>query len=189
MINMVQVPGVNGVDARSRTQGLIRGRADAFQMLEVFRKHFPGFEHAKMKCVASMLGVRESRRIQGEFRLRVDQLKSNTTFEDTIGFSMYGWDLLDPKRPNFQPLVDFSGGKYTSKVAKSPSTPIPYRIMVPRPVTNLLCPGRAVSVERDVLGPLRVMAPCMAMGEACGVAAGQIVREPRGPPRQLMFPA
>ena len=40
---------------------------------------------------------------------------------------------------------------------------------------NLLCPGRAISVERDVLGPLRVMAPCMAMGEACGVAVEQIV--------------
>ena len=48
--------------------------------------------------------------------------------------------------------------------------------MIPRPVRNLLCPGRAVCVERDVLGPLRVMAPCMAMGEACGVASAQIAR-------------
>ena len=55
------------------------------------------------------------------------------------------------------------------------STPIPYRIMVPHPITNLICPGRAVSVERDVLGPLRVMAPCMAMGEAAGIAAAQSV--------------
>jgi hypothetical protein len=42
---------------------------------------------------------------------------------------------------------------------------------LPKPVTNLICPGRAISVERDVLGPLRVMAPCMAMGEAAGQAA------------------
>ena len=49
--------------------------------------------------------------------------------------------------------------------------PLPFRIMQPQKITNLLCPGRAVSVERDVLGPVRVMASCMAMGEAAGVAA------------------
>jgi len=70
-------------------------------------------------------------------------------------------------------------GKFIDKVQKALNTPIPYRIMVPRPVLNLLCPGRAVSVNRDVLGPLRVMAPCMAMGEACGTAAAQMVRDKR----------
>jgi hypothetical protein len=60
--------------------------------------------------------------------------------------------------------------------AKSPFTAIPFGIMVPQGVDNLICPGRAVGVERDVLGPLRVMAPCMAMGEAAGVAASQVVQ-------------
>ena len=49
--------------------------------------------------------------------------------------------------------------------------------MVPRPVTNVVCPGRAISVERDVLGPLREQAPCYAMGHAAGLAAVQVVRE------------
>ena len=49
--------------------------------------------------------------------------------------------------------------------------PIPFRIMRPKGISNLSCPGRSVSVERDVLGPIRVMAPCMAMGEAAGVFA------------------
>ena len=48
--------------------------------------------------------------------------------------------------------------------------------MVPRPIANLICPGRAISVERDVLGPLREMGPCYAMGEASGLAAAQVVR-------------
>ena len=70
----------------------------------------------------------------------------------------------------------------TLKCIPAPSvTPIPYRIMVPRPITNLLCPGRAVSVERHVLGPLRVMAPAMAMGEAAGQATIQVVE------RQIAF--
>jgi hypothetical protein len=60
----------------------------------------------------------------------------------------------------------------SEKAVKVPKwVPLPYAIMLPTPVENLICPGRAVSVERDVLGPLRVMAPCMAMGEAAGCAA------------------
>jgi hypothetical protein len=97
--------------------------------------------------------------------LSVEDLAAGKQFEDTIGFSAYGWDLPDPKRPSDNP----SHGR------KLAVTPIPYRIMVPKPVENLICPGRAVSVERPVLGPLRVMAPCMAMGEAAGQAASMVV--------------
>ena len=72
-----------------------------------------------------------------------------------------------------------TSGIPTCSGTKPALTPIPYRIMLPRPVTNLICPGRAVSVERDVLGPLRVMAPCMAMGEAAGVAAAAVAAQGR----------
>jgi hypothetical protein len=177
MINTMRLTGVNGTDGESRTKGLIAGRREAYALLRTFRRHFPGFEHAEMKCVASQLGVRETRRIQADFCLRVADLAEGKEFEDTVGFSMYGWDLPDPLRPSHQPLVDESKGTFINKVAKELFTPIPYRMMVPRPTLNLLCPGRAVCVERDVLGPLRVMAPCMAMGEACGVASAQIVRD------------
>jgi hypothetical protein len=174
MINTMRLTGVDGLDARSRTLALIRGRAEASDLLNVFRRHFPGFENAELKCVASALGVRETRRIGSAFRLSVADLTTGADFADTVGFSMYGWDLPDPHRPSHQPLVDETDGKFINKVQKYPCTPIPYRIMIPRPIENLLCPGRAVGVERDVLGPLRVMAPCMAMGEACGLASAQM---------------
>lgn len=177
MINTMRLPGVNGIDGRSRTDGLIKGRKEAYALLDIFRKHFPGFERAEMKSVATLLGIRETRRIRSKFCLRVNDLGEGRAFDDTVGFSMYGWDLPDPHNPSFQPMVDESNGKFINKVDKVLYTPIPYRIMVPQPMRNLLCPGRAVCVERDVLGPLRVMAPCMAMGEACGVASAQIVRD------------
>jgi len=176
MINMQRLQGLNGIDAKSRTEGLILGRKEVFELLDALRQHFPGFQNAELKSIGSTLGIRETRRIKGKFWLRVEDLRSAKEFEDTIGFSMYGWDLCDPEDTNKQPMVDFSDGKYVSKVEKSLSTPIPYSIMVPQPIENLLCPGRAISVERDLLGPLRVMAPCMAMGEACGIAVEQIVR-------------
>mgnify|MGYP005852231799 FL=1 len=73
-------------------------------------------------------------------------------------------------------LVVRGGAIDPAKALWRPYTPIPYRVMVPRPVRNVVCPGRAISVERDVLGPLREQAPCYAMGEAAGLAALQVVR-------------
>jgi hypothetical protein len=165
MINTPRLCGVDGTDAVSLSDGYRRGRAEIRQLMDVMRRRFPGFQHARLKAVAPLMGVRETRRIEGDYVLSVADLTSGKAFEDTIGFSSYGWDLPDPKKPSLQPMHGMK---------KSPFTPIPYRIMVPRPVTNLICPGRAVSVERDVLGPLRVMAPVMAMGEAAGCAAVQV---------------
>lgn len=174
MINTMRLTEIDGTSAESRTKGYIRGRREAYQLLDILRRHFPGFKNAQMKSIAPMLGIRETRRLDGAFKLTVEDLRKGTEFADTIGYSMYGWDLPDPKRPSVQPLVDEAGGGFVNKAKKQLVTPIPYRMMVPRGCRNLLCPGRAISVERDVLGPLRVMAPCMAMGEACGAAARQI---------------
>jgi hypothetical protein len=166
MIN-TPVIAVDGTDGASETDGMIRGRENVEQLFAVMRKHIPGFANARIKTVATSLGVRETRRIVGSYVLTVDDLREGKQFDDIIGYSAYNWDLADPKRPSYNP----SHGK------KPEAAAIPYRIMVPAPIENLVCPGRAVSVERFVLGPLRVMAPCMAMGEAAGEAAVQVVRD------------
>jgi len=176
MINTSRLVGLDPLDIRSRTAAYVQGRDEALKLTEIFRRHFPGFAAARIRSIAPMLGVRESRRLDGAFALTVEDLRKGTEFPDTIGFSMYGWDLPDPMRPSVQPLVNESGGKFVNRAQKQLSTPIPFRALVPRNVTNLLCVGRCISVERDVLGPLRVMAPCMAMGEAAGVAAVQLVQ-------------
>jgi hypothetical protein len=166
MINTTRLVGIDGTDGRSLTEGMTRGRAEVHRLMELMRRHFPGFAKARLKCVAPTLGVRETRRIRGAYTLTVEDLLKGEDFADTIGFSAYGWDLPDPKRPSDNP----SHGRRRRQV-----TPIPYRAMLPQGIENLICPGRAISVERPVLGPLRVMAPCMAMGEAAGHAAVQVV--------------
>jgi len=171
MINTTRLTGIDGTDAASRTEGLMRGRAEIQQLMALMRAHFPGFAHARLKAVAPMLGVRETRRIEGPYVLTVADVNQAAGFADTIGFSAYGWDLPNPKRPSDNP----HHGR------KPEVAPIPYRIMLPRGVDNLICPGRAVSVERPVLGPLRVMAPCMAMGEAAGEAAAMAVQDRLAP--------
>jgi len=165
MINTTRLVDVDGTDGASVSAGLVAGRTEIQRLMALMRKHFPGFSRARLKAVASVLGIRETRRLRGRYVLSVDDLVSGRDFPDAIGFSSYGWDLPDPKRPSDNP----SHGK------KRDVTPIPYRVMIPQGVSNLICPGRAISVERPVLGPLRVMAPCMAMGEAAGQAARQVV--------------
>jgi glycine/D-amino acid oxidase-like deaminating enzyme len=169
MINTTRITDVDGTDGRSISRGMMQGRREVLRLLDMMRRHFPGFAGAQLKMVAPVLGIRETRRIVGDFVLRVDDLVAGADFPDPIGFSGYGWDLPDPQRPSHQPM--------TGVQRKRAYTPIPYRVMVPRPVTNVICPGRAISVERDVLGPLREQAPCYAMGHAAGLAAAQAARE------------
>lgn len=165
MINTSRLTGIDGTDARSITEGLHMGRRETLKLLNIMRERFPGFSRVRLKAVAPMLGIRETRRIRGIYTLTVEDLVTGTEFDDTIGWSSYGWDLPDPKRPSYQPMHDKKVDR------KRPVTPIPFRIMVPEGVGNLITPGRSVSTERDVLGPLRVSAPCFAMGEAAGTAA------------------
>ncbi len=175
-INTNRLTGVDGTDGVSLSEGMKRGRKEIHRLMEIFKRNIPGFENAKIKTIAPQMGIRETRRIVGDFILTVEDLAQDKPFDDCIGFSMYGWDLPDPDKPSVQPFAydEVSGYKY--KIKKGLSTPLPYRIMLPKPVANLICPGRAVSVEGQVLGPVRVMAPCMAMGEAAGMAARQVVQ-------------
>ena len=175
-VNTIRLVGIDGTDGRSVTEGMIRGREEVEKLVAILREHIPGFEQVQLKAVAPLLGVRETRRIVADSMMTVRDLSEGKEFPDTVGFSMYGWDLPDPKKPSVQPFANDDARRgYRYTVKKGLSTPVPYRVMVPRPIRNLICPGRAVCVERQVLGTVRVMAPCMAMGEAAGIAARQVV--------------
>jgi hypothetical protein len=169
MINTTRITDVDGTDGLSVSRGMMQGRREVSRLMVLMRRHFPGFREARIRSVAPNLGIRETRRIVGDFVMTVEDLVAGRDFPDTIGFSGHGWDLPDPRAPSHQPMEQVR--------RRRPYTPIPYRVMVPRPVENVLCPGRAISVERDVLGPLREQAPCYAMGHAAGLAAVQALRE------------
>lgn len=159
MVNTPRLTGVNALNGDSVTDGLIRGRKMILELFKIMKAHFPGFENSRICDIASTLGIRESRRIEGRYTLTAEDVTRGRKFPDTIGFSCYGWDLPDPKRPSCQPV---------NMPIPNGLVPIPYRIMLPKNIRNLHVPGRAVSVERPVLGPVRVMAACMLMGEAAG---------------------
>jgi hypothetical protein len=173
MINTTRITDIDGTDGSSLSRGMMQGRAEAHKLFAIMRQHFLGFADARIKAVAPSLGVRETRRIVGDYVYSVEDLTTARNFEDTIAFSGYGFDLPDPKRPSYQPM---HADKNAPKLQRD-YTPIPYSVLVPRPIQNLICPGRAISVERHVLGPLREQAPCYGMGQAAGQAAVQVVRD------------
>ncbi|MBQ2916231.1 MAG: FAD-dependent oxidoreductase [Clostridia bacterium] len=162
-INTIRQVGINGIRTKSLTKGTIDGRKENLELLEIMKKHFPGFENAKIRQIAPVIGIRETRRIRGEYTLTVQDLIDSVVFPDSIAVSSYGWDLPHPKYPSLQPSDNVK--------RRSPYTHIPYRCLLPLDVSNLIMAGRCISCEREVLGPIRVMGPCLAMGEAAGIAA------------------
>lgn len=165
MINTIRQVGIDGTDAESLSKAVIDGRRENFELFQVMKKHFPGFENAVIRQIAPAVGIRETRRIVGKYTLSVEDLLTGKDFEDGIALSAYGWDMPNPKHPSYQP---FHGIKRAS-----PYTQIPYRCLLPKSVDNLIAVGRCVSVERETLGPVRVMGPCIAMGVAAGIATKQ----------------
>ncbi len=163
MINTIRQCGVDGTDARSLSKAIIEGRKENWQLFKIMRKHFPGFENAKIYKIAQNVGIRETVRVDGEYMLSVEDLIKSAEFDDTIAVSSYGWDLPDPKKPSYQP--------FSTVKRRLPYTFIPYRCLVPKGVENVIVAGRCISVEREVLGPVRVMAVCIATGEAAGIAS------------------
>ena len=169
MINTIRQVGIDGTDANSVSQGIIDGRKENFELLEIARQYFPGFKNATVRAIAPVLGIRETRRIEGEYTLTVDDLITARDFEDSVALSGYGWDMPNPQKPSYQPFHTVS--------RKSLITQIPYRCLLPCDMPNLIAVGRCISVEREVLGPVRVMGPCIAMGEAAGIATALAWKE------------
>jgi len=167
MINTIRQVGVDGTDAASLTEATVAGRAENYRLLALMRAHFPGFANATVRAVAPVIGIRETRRLKTRYTLAVKDIVEGTEFPDGIALSGYGWDMPNPKNPSVQP--------YHGVVRKSKFTQIPYRALLPVGIPNLIAVGRCIGVEREALGVVRVMGPCLAMGECAGVAAGLAV--------------
>lgn len=163
MANTLRQVGIDGTDETSLTRGMIEGRVENKKLFDIIQKRFPGYTRASIAATAETIGIRETRRIQGNFMLSYDDLLQGTDFDDVIALSAYCFDIPDPKKPSYQPLE----GQKTKKRY----TEIPYRCLLPDTLNNLIVAGRSISIEREVSGPARVMGPCIGIGHAAGTAA------------------
>jgi len=161
-INTGRVLRRNGTNVHDLTAAEIEGREQAAALLNFFRSDLPGFANCALLDTATQIGVRETRRVVGEYTLTLGDLQNGRRFEDVVVLCGYPVDIHDPSG---------AGGGTAEAPPTANVYEIPYRVLVPRDVDGLLIAGRAVSATHEALGAIRVMPPCFAMGEAAGTAA------------------
>jgi hypothetical protein len=160
--NFGHIFNIDGTKAEDLTRAAIEGRKLIHTQIRFLRKYVPGFEQVLLVHSGDQIGIRETRRIQGDYTLVVDDFLSMRTFEDDIARNSYFIDIH---------LANASGTMTIKHLPQGKSHGVPYRCMLPQGKSNLIVAGRSVSSDRPVQGSLRVMPNCFAMGEAAGVAA------------------
>ncbi len=174
--------GVDGTDERSLTKALVWARKILPEYERFYRKHVPGYAQAACLATASLFGVRETRRILGDYVLNLEDYDQNAVFPDEIGRFRY-WIDIHPLVPDAEQWTKHQSYR-TARKEDGESYGIPYRTLTPRKVENLLVAGRCVSTDRYVQSSLRVMSGCFITGQAAGLAAALAAGQGR-PPRQL----
>ncbi|MCS3797766.1 FAD-dependent oxidoreductase [Niastella sp. OAS944] len=164
-VNMTRVNGVNGTDPESLTHGEIEGRKQIYDIQRYLIEYVPGFENAYFLKTAPFLGIRETRRINGLYTMTREDIMGCRHFDDAIAVASYPLDIHHPQGGGC--TLEWCGDCYD----------VPYRSLVPQKIKNLLVAGRCISTTHEAMSAIRVMAPCMAMGEAAGRAAKQAVRK------------
>jgi FAD dependent oxidoreductase len=163
-------------DPDELTQAEMQGRRDVWLMFERWKKEVPGFEDAYLISSGPYIGVRETRRIVGQYVLTEDDLVAERTFEDGVATGCWYLDL--------HPQEATPGGAQ-KKLGHQPGPyDIPYRSLLPQKVANLLVAGRCHSATQLAASSTRVTATAMAMGQAAGVA-GALAVERKTTPAEL----
>ena len=160
-VNMTRVTDIDPLDPDDLTRAEIEARKQVMQLLEFFRSRVPGFENARLAATAAQIGVRESRRIAGEYTLTRDDVLAGRAFPDAVARSAYPIDIHNPS----------GSGTTTHRLAEGRSYEIPYRCMVPQHVDGLLVAGRCISTTHEALASTRLTPTVMSLGQAAGTAA------------------
>ncbi len=162
----------NAVKCASLTNAMIVGRRLVQEYEAFYRKYIPGCENAELVATAALLGVRESRRISGEYELRIDDYMARRQFPDQIGVFNKFVDIhvLNTSPEEYE---RFMQEKDKMRLGEGEFFGIPYGILVPKGWDNLWVAGRCNSSDVQVHGSIRVQPACAMMGEAAGAAAVQ----------------
>jgi hypothetical protein len=166
-VNVTQVRNadgraVDGTDAAELSAGEIEGRRQAIDFFKFLRSEAPGFANSYVVDIPPQLGVRETRRINGRYQLTADDVLTCASFDDTIGVN--GW-----------PIENHAAGDVIWRWPDIPGSRgfnhLPYRMLVPPGLDNLLVAGRCASMTHEGQSAARVSGGCFVMGQAAGTAA------------------
>lgn len=172
----------DGADPWQLSGAQLDGRQAITRLTAFCRAHLPGCENAFVGVVAPMVGIRETRRIEGEYTLSVEDILDSRKFPDSICRNHYPVDIHSVK--GGAKLLHERDGE-AAYFAADAWHEIPYRCLVPRGVSNLLVPGRAASSTFEAQSSIRVQQNCHTMGEAAGIAAAWAARDHAGAVRAV----
>jgi hypothetical protein len=162
-INFTHINHASCLTAADLTAATREGRRQVEESIAVFRKYIPGLERCYLISTPNTVGLRESRRVTGEYCLTREDVVAGRRFPDSIGWGSFFIDIHRTDGPGMEGTCWWPepGFKYQ----------IPYRILLPAGAANLQVAGRCASCTHEALGSLRVMPQCGVMGQAAGTAA------------------
>jgi len=159
-LNVVYMEGFDATDVRDLTQAEMEGRQQAIWAISALKKYTPGFENARLRTFGASLGTRESRKIIGQYNMTGHDVMNEARFADAIGMVP---EFLD----GYGMVVIPTTGRYFQ---------VPYGILVPQKVENLLVAGRCVAGDRLSHAAIRSMRCCSVTGQGAGVAASVSIK-------------
>ena len=171
--NMTRVAYVDATDPVQLTLAEVEGRKQALEYVRFLKAEIPGYERAYLINFSTQIGIRETRRVYGEYRLTREDVLSGRKFDDAI--AQCGAPIEDHQPGSNTRWEYIPGGAIYD---------IPYRCLLPLNIDNLLIAGRCLSATHDAHASVRSMGQCMAMGQAAGTAAALAVAM-RQTPRRL----
>jgi len=169
---------LDATDEESLTKAMLHGRSLLKEYERYYKNYLNGFENMTLAMTSDMMGVRESRRIMGDYVLCHKDYHDRAVFEDEIGRYNYPVDI-HIMRPDKEAFNTYHGEFTKKTLGKGESYGIPYRCLIPRKLKNVLVAGRCVSADRAMQASIRVMPGCYITGQACGMAAALAKEEVR----------
>lgn len=177
IMNTTRIIDESGVDAASLTRAEMIGRKQCQELYRFLVKYIPGFQHSKIAFTGPNVGVRGSRQIQGKYVLTGDDVLSSKRFATTIAHNGYPIDIHNPKGEGTSSVhsklqKEMSDDHFDRSVMNN-YYQIPYEVLIPNEVDNLLVTGRCVSATFEAQAAIRTTPTMTALGQAAGTAIAQ----------------
>ena len=159
---------MDATDARQLSEGELEGRRQITEYFRFLRAEVPGFEQSAIVDIAAQVGIRETRRIQGAYALSGEDILSSARFDDAIGINAWPMELHAEGRVDWQfpRTIDSAQGRAFND--------LPWRMLLPTSVDNLLVAGRCASMTHAGQSAARASGACFVMGQAAGTAAARL---------------
>ena len=161
-MNTTRMAGFDATKSEDISKAIMLGRKQVLEVMNFLKKYVPGCENVELIKEASTLGVRETRHIEGRYKLTVEDIMSKKHFDDAICTFGYAVDIHDP-----------NGDGGTFQEVNSYYT-IPFRSLLPLECDNLVVAGRSICGTSEAAASYRVMPCCIATGQAAGTAAALV---------------